>query len=569
MSEVDPLIFEFQARVNGYLSDLRSTTTSVDKMLGLQEARYKHLEGEISRSSGEISSHIKGLASGFAAYFSGRELVGLLDGFTRLQNNLRVAGVAGDQMKEVQDRLFTSAQKYGVELEGLSSLFSTLTQASKELGATQQQIFGITDAVSASLKIQGSSAEEAQGALLQLGQALRGGKIQAEEYNSLLDGMFPLLEAAAAGSTRWGGSVAKLTADVKKGTVTSQEFFTAILDGSKILEDRAAKASLTLSAGFTTLNNALTVYFGEADKANGVSAALGTAMSKIADNLDTLIPALAVISGIIVARYAAGLAVATAATIAKAAADERATQTAAAHAAMQARLNSVMLGTSVSAEAAAASVTSLSVASGLASRAGTGLLGVFGGSLGLAVTALTVAVGYFVVKSAEASAASEELARKAEESQGKLERLVSKLDKAGIKTEDLTRAAQAAVPGIDSAAAAYDRAAKAAERLAEKSGLAAIKMAQMRIVEEQERQRDLKSQLDRAGTSRGGASPALVIFRGRTTRFKLLKARFRPQNRRKRGSARSSLAFLEPLRMVYPLRIRQRQPRQLLAKRKG
>lgn len=399
MSEVDPLIFEFQARVNGYLSDLRSTTTSVDKMLGLQEARYKHLEGEISRSSGEISSHIKGLASGFAAYFSGRELVGLLDGFTRLQNNLRVAGVAGDQMKEVQDRLFTSAQKYGVELEGLSSLFSTLTQASKELGATQQQI----------------------------------------------------------------------------------------------------------SAGFTTLNNALTVYFGEADKANGVSAALGTAMSKIADNLDTLIPALAVISGIIVARYAAGLAVATAATIAKAAADERATQTAAAHAAMQARLNSVMLGTSVSAEAAAASVTSLSVASGLASRAGTGLLGVFGGSLGLAVTALTVAVGYFVVKSAEASAASEELARKAEESQGKLERLVSKLDKAGIKTEDLTRAAQAAVPGIDSAAAAYDRAAKAAERLAEKSGLAAIKMAQMRIVEEQERQRDLKSQLDRAGTSRGGS----------------------------------------------------------------
>jgi len=66
--------------------------------------------------------------------------------------------------------------------------------------------------VSAALKIQGMSAQEAQGALLQLGQALRGGKIQAEEYNSLLDGLYPLLEAAASGSERFGGSVAKLTA---------------------------------------------------------------------------------------------------------------------------------------------------------------------------------------------------------------------------------------------------------------------------------------------------------------------------------------------------------------------
>jgi tape measure domain-containing protein len=292
----DEVVVKLRAELADYDRKITSSTRMTEAAFQRIEKSSDALEATMRKNSAAMSSSIKGFAGSLAAYFTGRELTGLLDSFTRLQNNLRVAGVEGDALKQVQDRLFQSAQRYGVGIEGLSSLFSTLTQASKELGASQQQVFGLTDAVSASLKITGLSAEEAEGALLQLGQALRGGKVQAEEYNSLLDGLYPLLEAAANGSSRFGGSVAKLTAQVKDGKVSSQEFFNAILAGSDVLENKAAKASLTLSAGFTTLNNALTVYFGEADKANGVSAALGDALGKVSNNLDTLIPAIAIIA---------------------------------------------------------------------------------------------------------------------------------------------------------------------------------------------------------------------------------------------------------------------------------
>ncbi len=299
----EDVVVRLRADMANFEQKMRESPALADRAFAKIIGSSRQMESALKSNSAHAGASIKAMAGSIAGYFTGRELVGLLDSFTRLQNNLRVAGLEGAAMTQVQDRLMASAQKYGVEIEGLSNLFGQLTQASKELGASQEQIFGITDAVSASLKITGMSSQEASGALLQLTQALRGGKVQAEEYNSLLDGLYPLLEAAANGSSRFGGSVAKLTAAVKDGKVSSGEFFAAILAGSDVLEGKAAKSALTLSAGYTTLTNALTVYFGEADKANGISAAMGEALSKIADNLDTLIPAIALIASALGANF--------------------------------------------------------------------------------------------------------------------------------------------------------------------------------------------------------------------------------------------------------------------------
>jgi tape measure domain-containing protein len=404
---IDPVILRLEADLKKYQADLNRAQGLTDQNLSVIEARTRKMEAEFRRASGAIGDQFKGLAASLGSYFTGRELLGLTDSFTRLQNNLRVAGIAGEDMKAVQDRLFESAQKYGVEIEGLSGLFSSLTQASKELGASQEQVFGIADAVSASLKITGSSAAEAGGALMQLQQVFRGSKVQAEEYNSLIDGLYPLLEAAAAGSDRWGGSVGKLTADVKASKVTSAEFFQAILAGSDMLEGKAANANLTLSAGVTTLTNALTVYIGEADKANGVSGALGEALGRVASNLDSLIPALATVAAIIGTRYVTGMVAAGAATVAKTVAEVRGIQVAAAYAAAQAQTAGILGIEAAAASRAAVSVTGLAVAQGVAARAGGLLLAAIGGPIGAAVLALGAVLYIATTRTSEFDGATE------------------------------------------------------------------------------------------------------------------------------------------------------------------
>jgi tape measure domain-containing protein len=315
MADIDPIILQLRADLKQYKNELRSTTTLVSAQLDQQERSVHALEETVRKSSGEIGSSFKGLAGTLATAFTGRELIGMIDSFTQLQNKLKVAGVESANLTAVQDRLFASAQKYGVGIGALGDLFGTLTNASKELGASQEQVFKLTDSVSAALKVSGLSATEASGALQQLGQSLRGGTIQAEEYNSLLDGLYPLLEAAANGSTRFGGSVATLTKQVKDGKVSSKEFFDAILNGSAGLEAKAAKATLTLSGAYTTLSNALTVYVGQAAQTSGVQSALAAGLTTLANNVDLVAGAVAVIATVLATKYVASAAAATLATV--------------------------------------------------------------------------------------------------------------------------------------------------------------------------------------------------------------------------------------------------------------
>lgn len=278
-----------------------------------EQAARRNIEQSLRQNRGGVGLGLQGAATAIVGAVGLNEISQLNDKYIEFTNRLRLAGLEGQNQKEVQDALFASAQRYGVELGSLGGIFQKATEAGREYGATQEQNVKFTNAVAAAVKVQGGSVESARGAILQLGQSLQSGTVRAEEFNSMMEGLFPLLQAAAASSDKYGGSVAKLRAAVVDGKVSSEEFFNLILKGSAILEEKAAKATLTTAAGFTTLTNALTVYFGEADKANGVSAAFGEALGLLARNLDTVIPAIAAIT-LGYGAYVVGINAATVAT---------------------------------------------------------------------------------------------------------------------------------------------------------------------------------------------------------------------------------------------------------------
>ena len=295
-AEVDPVILEIRAELGRYKAELRSTTTSVEQLLGRQEKSVKRLEAEMKRSSGAIGSTLKGLAGTLAAGFGAREIGALVDDFTRLQNALKVAGLEGEQLAEVQERLYELGSRYGVSVNALADLYGNVAQAGRDLGASQSELLTLTEAVSQSLLVTGKSSAEAAGATLGLVQALAAGKVQAEEYQQINEGgLRPLLEAVAA-TDKYGGSINKLRAAIYDGQVSSQEFYRAILDNAELIEGKAADATITLSGAFQSLNDQLGRYLGEAGQASGATGAMAEAIKALADNLDVIIPALAVIA---------------------------------------------------------------------------------------------------------------------------------------------------------------------------------------------------------------------------------------------------------------------------------
>lgn len=309
---------EYLRRIETYeragLSVTEASVRAERELTAIERLRVRGAAQQMRAGSGGLASGLRTAAVGLAGAFSASAISHLNDEYIKLQNQLRIAGLEGTALERVQKRLFDSANKGGVDVGQLARLYARLSSLQNDLGVSQEQSLTITGAVANAIKIQGTSAESASGAILGLNQAFSQGKVQASEFNQIVEGLRPLLLAAAQGSEKYKGSLGALRLEVLAGHVTSRELFDLIEHGAKILEGKAAKAALTTAQGFTVLKNALTVYFGEADKANGVSAALGSALTAIANNLDTLIPAVAAITVALGVKYVAGAVAATLAT---------------------------------------------------------------------------------------------------------------------------------------------------------------------------------------------------------------------------------------------------------------
>lgn len=237
-------------------------------------------------ANAQIAGRIRGMFAGLAAGASLRGAQSLIDQSTRIQNALKVAGLEGENLNKVYGRLFQSAQRNAAPLETLVTLYGRAALVQKELGVSQEEMLNFTDKIAMALRVAGTDAQSASGALLQLSQALGSGVVRAEEFNSILEGALPIAQAAAAGLKEAGGSVARLRQLVVDGKVSSEAFFRAFEAGSVILEQKVAGAEMTVSQHLVRLRNVLVDAAGDFDKGSGSAEAFGDMLGSVAEAIE-------------------------------------------------------------------------------------------------------------------------------------------------------------------------------------------------------------------------------------------------------------------------------------------
>jgi tape measure domain-containing protein len=201
---------------------------------------------------------------------------------------MRVLGFEAEDVAIQINAIGDIANRTRAPLAATAQLYQRISIAANDLGASQQQVLRFTENVGLALAQQGGSAEQASGALLQLSQAMSGGTVRAEEFNSILEGAFPIAQAAANAIEGAAGSVGQLRNMVIAGEVSSREFFDAILSSSDALEVAFGKTVPTVSQAMTVLSTNFTLFIGQADNLLGISGALAGVIIALANNLDLL-----------------------------------------------------------------------------------------------------------------------------------------------------------------------------------------------------------------------------------------------------------------------------------------
>lgn len=249
--------------------------------------------GKSLRGIKEIAlGSLAGLGLGFGIQSLSRipaAFIKIADEITAMESRLRLATTSAGEFRAAWSAIFSISNEAGVGVTAIGDLYSKLSLATGDLGASQEELEKFTRAVAQALAISGTSAQQASGAILQLSKAIDSGIVGASEFNSVLGDAPRIARAVAAGFDDTGVSVAELRKKVAAGEVTSRQFFDALLSQAPELQREMDQTADTVGRAGTTMANSIAALVGRLNESTGVTRTLASALRGIADETSRII----------------------------------------------------------------------------------------------------------------------------------------------------------------------------------------------------------------------------------------------------------------------------------------
>ena len=247
------------------------------------------LELDTKKAQQSVNS-LKGALTGLAAGLGAKEVIGLADQFTSLQNRIRAVTGTSAEATSAFNLIKGVAEETRSGLGDVADLFSNLTIATEEMGLTQQEVANISSTFSKALKISGADANATAGAIRQFGQALASGVLRGDEFNSIMEANPAFMREVAS---VLGVNVGQLREMAAQGLLTSDVMVKATEAISDTIDEDFGKTISTIGESFVKIKNNLMELLGTIEERTGVFSGLAKAIEVVADNLDIVAVAIA------------------------------------------------------------------------------------------------------------------------------------------------------------------------------------------------------------------------------------------------------------------------------------
>lgn len=281
------LTLDLIARIGGFQQGMNQASRSVASTGAAADAasaRINALQGQFL----SLSSVASRIAGPLAAAFSVNSVYQATEAYSTLTNRLKLVTTGSAELAQAQKAVFDIAQASAQPLSSTAELYQRIATNQDALKLSGKEVAGVVGTVSKTLAISGASAESANAALIQLGQAFASGVLRGEELNSVMEQAPALAQAIAAGM---GKTVGQLRTMGAAGELTSQAVVKALQKQAGAVDDLFAKTSTTIGRSFTAISNSMTRFVGELDQATGASSKVAAEFVGLSKAIDNSLPA--------------------------------------------------------------------------------------------------------------------------------------------------------------------------------------------------------------------------------------------------------------------------------------
>lgn len=258
LSAMFRLMDGYSATLNKFIGKADMAAT---KVLGASKNtdRFNDSLNQTGRAAGIASAGIGKLVGAVVSLAAAQKTMSLTDTYTNTNARLSMITDSLSEQQALQQDIFAAADRARGNYDSMANAVAKMRMLAGENFTSNQEAIGFTELLQKSLKVSGASQGEQDSAFLQLTQAMAAGKLQGDEFRSVMENAPMVANAIAAYMGKTKGELKELSSD---GAITADIIKNAMFEAADDINGKFNSMPMTFADTWTKIQNAGTQAFG-------------------------------------------------------------------------------------------------------------------------------------------------------------------------------------------------------------------------------------------------------------------------------------------------------------------
>lgn len=290
------LVIRLSANSESYQREIKRATRLGNDYYKTMEKYSRRFDQHIAnnkKSIQAINAHLSKLkisASGMpktlGVDFSITGILKMADDYGQMANRVKMAidsvGGSADDYQLVQDRLLAISNRNGKAISDSQKLYIATASSMSDLGYSTNETVDFIEAMSNSYKINATSATDVSTSIKAINESLLTGKVSGDDFKKILSSTS---NVATALSDSMGESEATIIQLGMSGKISMRQLSEAMINAKDKTGKMADAMGNTLQGGFNAISNDFGQLVNELNNSLGLTNNISKALKILADNI--------------------------------------------------------------------------------------------------------------------------------------------------------------------------------------------------------------------------------------------------------------------------------------------
>jgi tape measure domain-containing protein len=232
----------------------KKTDEATNKILnasGATDKFNKKLEN-MGAGANKASNGLGKLVKTFISLAAVKKGIEIIDNFANTAARLNLINDGLQDQVELQDKIFAAAKRSRGAYTAMADAVAKMGLLAKDAFTSNDELIAFTELVQKTFKLGGASSSEQSSALLQLTQAMAAGRLQGDEFRSIMENAPMIADAIAKYMGIPKGELKELAAE---GAITADIIKNAVFDSAKNINDMFDDMPRTFGDAWNEIKN--------------------------------------------------------------------------------------------------------------------------------------------------------------------------------------------------------------------------------------------------------------------------------------------------------------------------